>query len=101
MRIVQEAVTNAIKHANAKNISIISNTREAQWEIIVTDDGNGFDDKTIKETTQGNGLSNMKQRATDAVFELVIRSWPEAGTSVIIRINGEGETCLSTDRSKI
>ncbi|MEP7163258.1 MAG: ATP-binding protein [Ferruginibacter sp.] len=89
VRIVQEAVTNAIKHADAKNINIISNTRENFWEMVVTDDGKGFDHETKPETAQGNGLSNMKQRAADASFDLSIRSWQGSGTSIIIRINGE------------
>ncbi len=91
VRIVQEAVTNSIKHADAKNIKVMSNTRDNVWELVVTDDGKGFNEENIAEHEQGNGLGNMKQRAADAFFDLGIRSWEGTGTSVIIRINGEGK----------
>ena len=91
VRIVQEAVTNAIKHSGAKNITIISNNKQPLWELVVTDDGKGFDHEAASESAQGNGLNNMKQRAADAAFELNIRSWQGAGTSIIVRINGAGK----------
>jgi len=86
VRIVQEAVTNAIKHSAPSNIIIMSNNKEGKWELIVTDDGKGFDYESIQQGMQGNGLHNMKQRAIDAGFEFSIRSWPNAGTSVITRV---------------
>ncbi|MEP7142217.1 MAG: ATP-binding protein [Ferruginibacter sp.] len=86
VRIVQEAVTNAIKHADPQNISINSNFTEERWELTVSDDGKGFDDESLLQTEQGNGLSNMKRRAIDSAFELIIQSKHEGGTSVIIRI---------------
>ena len=87
VRIVQEAVTNAIKHAEALNVRVISNEKDGVWELVVSDDGKGFDDKA-PVNQQGNGVNNMKQRAVDAGFDLKIRSWENAGSSVIIRING-------------
>ena len=87
VRIVQEAVTNGIKHAGASSIRVISNEKDGVWELVVSDDGKGFDDQSTS-TQQGNGFSNMKQRAVDAGFDLKIRSWENVGSSVIIRING-------------
>ncbi|MEO6489209.1 MAG: triple tyrosine motif-containing protein [Ferruginibacter sp.] len=88
VRIIQETVTNAIKHSGAVNIRIISNQKDEIWELIVSDDGKGFNDKLNEESGQGNGLENMRQRASDAGFDLKIWSWENAGTSVIIRVNG-------------
>ena len=86
VRIVQEAVTNAIKHANPKNINITSKTTDDTWQLIITDDGKGFDTQSLKETEQGNGISNMKQRALDAGFNLAIDSGEGTGTSIIVKI---------------
>ncbi|MEO5890698.1 MAG: ATP-binding protein [Ferruginibacter sp.] len=86
VRIVQEAVTNAIKHAEPENIRIISNFNDEQWELMVTDDGKGFDDESLQQAEQGNGLNNMKRRAFDSNFYLTIQSSQGAGTSIITRI---------------
>jgi signal transduction histidine kinase len=85
VRTVQEAVTNAIKHSTAHNINITSYDREGRWELVVTDDGKGFE-HGLKTSEQGNGLSNMKKRATDSGFELSIRSDPDKGTAVTILV---------------
>lgn len=61
VRIVQEAITNSIKHAAATNIIITSNEKEGRWELTVSDDGKGFNEQTIKSEEQGNGLNNMKK----------------------------------------
>lgn len=85
VRIVQEAVTNAIKHGKPKNIRITS-TRNPHWEIAIRDDGMGFNDSAASESEQSNGLHNMKQRAAYSMFVLEIRSTPGMGTAVIVRI---------------
>ena len=86
VRIVQEAVTNAIKHAAAKNISINSYIENNKWKITVTDDGKGFDYKNMKEDREGNGLYNLKQRAIDSGIELTINSAESGGTVINITV---------------
>ena len=86
VRIVQEAVTNAIKHASAKNVIIKSKQEKTQWIISVIDDGIGFDYEKIKKDVQGNGLNNLKQRAKDAEIKLLITSNENEGTSIILTI---------------
>ncbi len=86
VRIVQEAITNAIKHADATNIRLVSNASKEQWEIIITDDGKGFGDYPAQQNGQGNGLNNIKQRGIDAGFQVIIHSTPGAGTSITIHI---------------
>ena len=86
VRMVQEAVTNAIKHAHATNIMIISKPVNGKWELHVTDNGNGFKDISNDTSDQGNGITNMKQRAIDAAFDLSIQSGQGTGTAIIIRI---------------
>ena len=86
MRIVQEAVTNAIKHAVAKNIILSSTVGDDKWELTVTDDGKGFDYETIKETELGNGLVNMNKRANESGVEFTVSSTPGNGTTVAVLI---------------
>lgn len=86
VRIVQESVTNAIKHAAAKNITLSSNVGGDKWKLTVTDDGKGFDYETIKETEPGNGLMNMKKRANESGIEFTVSSTPGSGTKVIVLI---------------
>ncbi|MEO6638390.1 MAG: triple tyrosine motif-containing protein, partial [Ginsengibacter sp.] len=84
VRIVQEAVSNAIRHADAKNIAIYSSTDNGRWTLIITDDGSGFDYEEKKELRQGNGLNNMVQRAVEAGLVLTIRSASGRGSVITI-----------------
>ena len=86
VRIVQEAVTNAIKHANATHIYVSSEMLKDDWKIVVTDDGTGFPVSEM-EKNGGNGLGNMKQRAKDAGFDIMIDSGGTAGTSITILVH--------------
>ncbi len=86
VRIVQEAVTNAIKHAAAANIILSSNQTGGKWELTVVDDGKGFDYEAMKHTEQGNGLLNMQQRATESGIIFTIVSKVDGGTKVTILI---------------
>jgi signal transduction histidine kinase len=86
VRILQEAVTNAIKHAAPENITITSHEREGRWELKVTDNGNGFNYKALQGSELGNGLNNMKKRVADSGFELDIESKPGEGTTISILV---------------
>lgn len=59
-RIVQELLTNAVKHAGAAEIVVRLNQTPQQLLVEVTDDGQGFTDR---ETSAGNGLRNIQSRA--------------------------------------
>jgi signal transduction histidine kinase len=87
VRIIQEAVSNSIKHAEAKNIVVTSSEQNGNWKLEVTDDGKGFDFITTKKEERGNGLSNMEQRTHDAGFEMIIDSIPGTGTTLTIIIS--------------
>lgn len=80
-RIAQEALNNAIKHAESSKIEIfLSPEGENQISLSVMDDGKGFE----KETLQGNGMSTMRTRAERIGKELRIESIPGNGTLVSI-----------------
>lgn len=89
-RIVQEAVTNAIKHANAQNISIILENRRNRVLVIIEDDGVGFDAEALLKTPPRNrrfGLLGMQERVTLVGGSLSIESTPGIGTTVLVHIN--------------
>lgn len=84
-RMVQELVHNVVKHARAKNISIQVNRFDDRINVIVEDDGRGFDmDKVRKKT--GLGMQNLAARVHDLDGELQIDSRPGHGTTVSIDI---------------
>ncbi|MBK7434893.1 MAG: hypothetical protein IPI66_14025 [Chitinophagaceae bacterium] len=82
VRIVQEARTNAIKHADAGNITIESRQEKEKWLLTVSDDGKGFVPEELSGTEQGNGLNNMKKRALDSNIAFSLVSGRETGTIV-------------------
>jgi signal transduction histidine kinase len=84
VRIVQEALTNAEKHAAAATISVHSQHTNGTTEIHIHDDGNGFDPSTPRSSAHngGFGLTSMHERARLAGATLLIDSAPGAGTTV-------------------
>ncbi len=86
VRIIQEAITNTVKHANPKNVILRSLFNENEWKIEISDDGTGFTVKIVEEDYDGNGLENMKHRAKEAGFHLVINSNQAKGTHVKLNI---------------
>jgi signal transduction histidine kinase len=81
-RFVQEALTNAVRHAGASHIRIEVTEHDGCVEVAVTDDGGGFDPET---TDGGFGLTGMRERVELADGELDIDSGP-SGTTVRARL---------------
>jgi signal transduction histidine kinase len=87
LRIIQEAMTNVRKHAGARNIHLILRTNGEIAEIIVKDDGCGFDPKSIEQgDRQKLGLNSMKERAECINASLKIASQIGAGSDVILEV---------------
>jgi PAS domain S-box-containing protein len=88
-RIIQEALTNVAKHARAKKVRILLAQKQKFIELIIQDDGCGFDQRKIEKRpsrARGIGLFSMKERAALLNGECAIESRPGAGTKVRIRI---------------
>ena len=83
-RTIQEAVNNAVKYANPTTINVEVKAIENSIQVIIQDNGNGFD---IESTKLGNGLYNMKKRIEEIDGEFEINSLPEKGTRVFFTIN--------------
>lgn len=79
-RIIQEALHNALKHADASEVLIQINGEPNGLSLMIEDDGTGFDTTEKKE---GNGLKNFKKRAEFLKAELTIESG-ETGTMVYL-----------------
>jgi len=79
-RIVQEAINNAIKHADAGKIEIGMGIEGARGCLLVRDDGRGLD--VTPEKSSGLGLRIMQHRCGLIDAELQITSSPEAGTEI-------------------
>jgi two-component system, NarL family, sensor kinase len=84
-RMVQELVSNALKHAQAKNISIQVSKLSQNIRIIVEDDGKGFDPETIEER-KGAGIHNIRSRVHNLSGEIQYDSQLDRGTIVNIDI---------------
>jgi two-component system sensor histidine kinase DegS len=84
-RIIQELVTNIIKHARASEATISITQHEDSLNIIVEDNGTGFNFKEI-QTKEGMGLSGIERRVEHLQGSMEIDSTPGKGTSVLIDI---------------
>jgi len=87
-RIVQEALTNAVKHARAGNVWIRARKDNAILCCLIRDDGAGFDIRQVQKTPQrkGLGLIAMQERVTAIGGTLQIDSGASQGTILSIRI---------------
>ena len=83
-RIVQEALTNVVKHAAAARASIVVTRKPASVLVMIEDDGRGFD-PTVREGG-GLGLLGMRERVEllDGSFE--VQAEPGQGTSLIVEL---------------
>lgn len=83
-RILQEALTNIMRHANAKNIEVIVQSSPNNLHLQVKDDGCGFDFRAHEVSSLG--LLGMRERARQVNATLKIQSEPGAGTQVSLVI---------------
>jgi len=84
-RIVQEALTNVARHAQAEHASVLLEQRDGQVRAIVEDNGQGFDplqDRTGRKL----GLYGMQERAVLLGGRLHLESQPDIGTTVVVTI---------------
>jgi PAS domain S-box-containing protein len=89
-RIVQEALTNAAKHARARNISIELAIDEQHTALTIADDGVGFEADALGQPGKapGLGLLTMRERAEFAGGKFIIDSKPGKGTRIRVELHG-------------
>jgi signal transduction histidine kinase len=83
-RVVQESLTNIVKHADAHNISVSLARRESTVAAVIEDDGSGFDQRAVRE--ESVGLIGMRERLALLDGRLEIESRPGAGTTVVAEV---------------
>ncbi len=89
VKITQEAVINAVRHAEAKNILVQINYGSSSVQVLVADDGRGFTEaEAIHASTGGHfGLTGMKERANMIQAALLVESQTGAGTKIMLKID--------------
>jgi two-component system, NarL family, sensor histidine kinase UhpB len=86
-RVVQEALTNAAKHARARKVNVELQRRADEVLALVDDDGQGFDvEEMMRSRERGLGLFGMQERLALVQGELVIDSEPGRGTRIQARV---------------
>jgi signal transduction histidine kinase len=83
-RIVQEALTNVVKHAEAQNVSVLLVRRENSVTLVVEDDGQGFDPSATREGALG--LLGMQERIELHDGKMTIEVSPQRGTTLVVEM---------------
>jgi len=83
MRIVQEALSNVVKHAKASSAQLTTTWVGGEVMVSISDNGVGFD---VSVPSPGRGLRFLKQRAAVLGGEVEIESTPNGGTTVRLRL---------------
>jgi len=84
-RIVQEALTNASKHASAREVSVSVEAVAGQLRVEIVDDGSGFDPGNARDFLRAGrvGLASMRERTELGGGTLLVHSAPGAGTTIV------------------
>jgi signal transduction histidine kinase len=83
-RIVQESLTNVVKHAHARNVSVLLTRKNGAVAAVIEDDGRGFDPEQTRE--EGVGLVGMRERVALLDGRLEIESREGAGTTLVVEL---------------
>ncbi|MET3787212.1 ATP-binding protein [Methylobacterium radiotolerans] len=92
-RIVQEALTNVLKHARAASVSVSLEKRPGEMRVVIEDDGIGFVTEDLRERASGEtpaklrlGLSGIRERLSLLSGTLTLESSPGIGTTLFVTI---------------
>jgi signal transduction histidine kinase len=85
LRVVQEALANAVKHAHPNRIALRVRREDLQVEVSVTDDGAGFD-PVQAANRHGMGLDLMRERVAELGGVFHLESGPGQGTTIRVLI---------------
>ncbi|MFE9335013.1 GAF domain-containing sensor histidine kinase [Streptomyces sp. NPDC006925] len=88
LRVAQEALHNALRHADAGRVRVSLVRRGPSAVLTVTDDGKGFDPGAVRSAGRHLGLVSMRDRASGVGGTLTVRSEPGKGTAVALEVPG-------------
>jgi signal transduction histidine kinase len=83
-RIVQEALTNVLKHARAKHVSVLVTRKNGDVSVLIEDDGRGFD--PTEALDGGLGLAGIRERVHLLDGSFSIESSPGRGTTLVVTL---------------
>ncbi|MFE7895832.1 GAF domain-containing sensor histidine kinase [Streptomyces sp. NPDC057412] len=88
LRVAQEALHNALRHSGAEHVDVTLDRRGAGAVLRVTDDGGGFDPRTVRRAGRHLGLVSMRDRASGVGGTLTVESAPDKGTTIEMEVPG-------------
>ncbi|WP_037862060.1 GAF domain-containing sensor histidine kinase [Streptomyces sp. NRRL S-340] len=88
LRVAQEALHNALRHSGAGHVDVTLDRRGNGAVLRVTDDGRGFDPRTVRRAGRHLGLVSMRDRADGAGGTLTVESAPGKGTTIEMEAPG-------------
>ncbi len=83
LRVTQEACTNAVRHGNARRLTVSMTRKDGHIELAVRDDGIGFDSAASRT---GSGLQHIRDRVGELGGLVNVASAPGAGTVITVRV---------------
>ncbi|KQX13443.1 diguanylate cyclase [Streptomyces sp. Root431] len=88
LRVAQEALHNALRHAEAELVTVTLARSGQGARLTVTDDGKGFDPRTVRRAGRHLGLVSMRDRAGGVGGALTVTSAPGEGTTIDMEVPG-------------
>ncbi|WP_138899259.1 GAF domain-containing sensor histidine kinase [Streptomyces chryseus] len=88
LRVAQEALHNALRHSGADHVDVVLERNGQGARLRVSDDGSGFDPKTVRRAGRHLGLVSMRDRAGGAGGRLTVESAPGKGTTIEMEVPG-------------
>jgi signal transduction histidine kinase len=88
LRVAQEALHNALRHSGAERVDVSLERRDGAALLRVTDDGSGFEPRSIRRAGRHLGLVSMRDRASGVGGTLTVESAPGKGTTIEMEVPG-------------
>ncbi|MDX3851453.1 GAF domain-containing sensor histidine kinase [Streptomyces sp. AK02-01A] len=88
LRVAQEALHNALRHSGADHVDVTLCRRGQGAVLSVTDNGKGFDPRSIRRAGRHLGLVSMRDRASGVGGGLTVESAPGRGTTIEMEVPG-------------
>ncbi|MGW3360862.1 GAF domain-containing sensor histidine kinase [Streptomyces bungoensis] len=88
LRVAQEALHNALRHSGAAHVDVTVDRRGSGAVLRVTDDGGGFEPRSVRRAGRHLGLVSMRDRASGVGGTLTVESAPGKGTTIEMEVPG-------------
>lgn len=88
LRVAQEALHNALRHSGADEVDVVLVRRGQGAALSITDNGKGFEPRTVRRAGRHLGLVSMRDRANGVGGRLTVESAPGKGTTIEMEVPG-------------